>query len=67
MVILENLWSFRSGDKEVCTGERGDFFKRDGSVNTMVTKREIKGDGFSYISEDFYETQAIRLGYSYKF
>ncbi len=36
-------------------------------VNTLQLKREIKGDGFRYISNDYYETQVFRIGYSYKF
>lgn len=36
-------------------------------LNTMVVKKDIRGNGFSYISADYYETQVIRLGYSYKF
>ena len=31
------------------------------------TKKEIKGQGFIYTSYDYYETQVIRVGYSYKF
>ncbi len=36
-------------------------------LNTMIIKKEIQGQGFKYISTDYYETQVIRLGYSYKF
>lgn len=36
-------------------------------LNTMVINREIFGNDFSYTSEDYYETQVIRLGYSRKF
>lgn len=36
-------------------------------LNTMVTKKQIDGVGFRYSSDDYYETQVIRLGYSYKF
>ena len=35
--------------------------------NTMIVKKEIQGEGFDYISSDYYETQVIRVGYSYKF
>lgn len=35
--------------------------------NTLVTKRTIQGDGFSYTSRDYYETQVVRFGYNYKF
>jgi outer membrane receptor protein involved in Fe transport len=36
-------------------------------LNTMIIKREIQGEGFDYNSSDYYETQVIRAGYSYKF
>jgi len=36
-------------------------------LNTMITKKEITGQGFIYTSDDYYETQVIRVGYSYKF
>lgn len=35
-------------------------------LNTMVIKKEIQGDGFRFTSNDYYETQVIRLGYNYK-
>lgn len=43
------------------------FFNANDLFNTMVIKRRIQGNGFSYTSDDYYETQVIRLGYSYKF
>jgi len=33
----------------------------------MRLKKEVKGNGFRYISSDYYETQVVRLGYNYKF
>jgi hypothetical protein len=35
--------------------------------NTLVTKRKIIGQNFNYVSTDYYETQLVRVGYSYKF
>ena len=35
--------------------------------NTMVIDKRIQGNGFYYVSTDYYETQVIRIGYSYKF
>lgn len=35
--------------------------------NTLRIKREVVGDGFRYTSTDYYETQVIRLGYTFKF
>lgn len=36
-------------------------------LNTMVIRKEIQGDTFSYTLSDYYETQVIRIGYNYKF
>lgn len=36
-------------------------------LNTMIIQKEINGQVFSYTSNDYYETQVIRMGYSYKF
>lgn len=43
------------------------FLNATDLLNTMVIKKEIQGEGFYYISTDYYETQVIRVGYSYKF
>ncbi|GGD48284.1 TonB-dependent receptor [Emticicia aquatilis] len=43
------------------------FFNATDLLNTMIIKKEIKGQGFNYTSNDYYETQVIRLGYSRKF
>ncbi|MCE7065209.1 outer membrane beta-barrel family protein [Dyadobacter sp. CY326] len=34
---------------------------------TLVVRKTIFGDGFHYTSRDYYETQLIRAGYSFKF
>jgi len=34
--------------------------------NTMLIAKQIQGNGFSYTSKDYNETQVFRLGYSYK-
>ena len=36
-------------------------------ANTMLVKRQIQGKDFNYTATDYYETQVVRLGYSYKF
>ena len=43
------------------------FINASDLLNSMVIRKEIIGDHFSYISANFYETQVIRFGYSYKF
>lgn len=34
---------------------------------TLVIRKTVYGDGFHYTSRDYYETQLIRAGYSFKF
>jgi len=53
--------------KPVQQGKGEIFFNATDLLNTMVIKRQIQGAGFKYSSDDYYETQVIRLGYSYKF
>jgi hypothetical protein len=33
----------------------------------MVIKKTINGNNFNFTSTDYYETQVVRVGYSYKF
>lgn len=53
--------------KSVQKGKGEIFFNASDLLNTMVIKRKIDGAGFNYTSDDYYETQIIRLGYNYKF
>jgi outer membrane receptor protein involved in Fe transport len=43
------------------------FLNATDLLNTMNIQKEIRGVGFRYSTTDFYETQVVRLGYSYKF
>jgi outer membrane receptor protein involved in Fe transport len=36
-------------------------------LNTMIIKKEIRGQSFEYTSDDYHETQVVRIGYNYKF
>ena len=36
-------------------------------LNTMVIRRTVDGQGFNYVSNDYYETQVVRIGPSRKF
>ncbi|GHS88431.1 TonB-dependent receptor [Bacteroidia bacterium] len=36
-------------------------------LNTMTIRKTIEGDTFRYTLDDYYETQVMRIGYSYKF
>ena len=53
--------------KTIQKGKKELFFNATDLLNTMVIKRKINGQDFNYTSNDYYETQVIRLGYSYKF
>jgi outer membrane receptor protein involved in Fe transport len=53
--------------KSLQTGKGELILNATDILNTMIIKKEIQGQGFKYISTDYYETQVIRLGYNYKF
>lgn len=53
--------------KSIQNGKGELFFNATDLLNTMVVKKQIQGIGFRYTSDDYYETQVVRLGYSYKF
>jgi len=53
--------------KSIQKGKGELFLNATDILNTMIIKKEIQGQGFKYISSDYYETQVIRLGYNYKF
>lgn len=61
-------FSIDAGVKKVIQKGRGEVFANATDIaNTLQLKKEIKGDGFRYISNDYYETQVVRIGYNYKF
>ncbi len=65
---ISSRFSIDAGVKKSLQKGKGEvFFNATDLLNTMVTRRQIEGIGFSYSSDDYYETQVIRLGYSYKF
>lgn len=43
------------------------FLNATDLLNTMVIRQEFVGDGFTYTSDNYYETQVVRLGYTYRF
>jgi outer membrane receptor protein involved in Fe transport len=53
--------------KKIQQGKGELFLNATDLLNTMVIRKQIQGDGFTYVSKDYYETQVVRLGYSYKF
>ncbi|MDR0801899.1 outer membrane beta-barrel family protein [Fluviicola sp.] len=53
--------------KRIQKGKGEVFINATDLLNTMVIRKRVQGDGFYYTSSDYYETQVIRIGYSYKF
>jgi len=53
--------------KQIQKGKGELFFNASDIFNTLKIKKEINGNGFELTSTDYYETQVVRLGYSYKF
>ena len=65
---INSRFSLDVGIKKLIQKNKGElFFNATDLLNTMITKKEIKGQGFIYTSNDYYETQVLRVGYSYKF
>lgn len=61
-------FSIDVGVKKSIQNGRGELFLNATDIaNTLQLKKEINGNGFRYISTDYYETQVFRLGYNYKF
>jgi outer membrane receptor protein involved in Fe transport len=56
------------GIKKSIQNGKGDLFLNATDVaNKLFIKKQVNGTGFRYISTDYYETQVVRLGYTYKF
>jgi outer membrane receptor protein involved in Fe transport len=53
--------------KSLQKGKGEVFINATDIANTLRIKREVKADGFRYVSTDYYETQVVRIGYTYKF
>jgi outer membrane receptor protein involved in Fe transport len=53
--------------KAIQKGKAEIFANATDLLNTYRIKNDIQGEGFRYRSIDYFETQVIRLGYSYKF
>jgi outer membrane receptor protein involved in Fe transport len=64
---IDTRFSVDIGIKKQLQKNKGElFFNASDIFNTLRIKKEIKGNGFTLISTDYYETQVFRLGYSYK-
>lgn len=65
---IASRFSMDAGVKKVIQKGKGEvFLNATDLLNTLKNKRTIQGADFQYTSTDYYETQVIRLGYSYKF
>jgi len=53
--------------KSIQKGKGELFMNASDLLNTMIIKQEIVGDGFKFTSNNYYETQVVRLGYKYRF
>lgn len=65
---IQSRFSMDAGVKKAIQKGKGELFlNATDLLNTMVIRKSVQGNGFAYTSNDYYETQAVRLGYSYKF
>lgn len=65
---VKGMFSLDLGLKKSIQNGKGEiFFNATDLLNTKVIKKDIKGQNFSYTSSNYYETQVVRLGYTYKF
>ena len=65
---IDSRFSLDFGIKKAIQNGKGELFlNATDLLNTMVIRKEISGNNFFYTSSDYYETQVIRFGYSYKF
>lgn len=61
-------FSVNLGVKKAIQKGKGEFYLNGTDIlNTLKIHKTITGNGFSYVTTDYYETQAFRLGYSWKF
>jgi outer membrane receptor protein involved in Fe transport len=65
---IDSRFSVDLGLKKIVQKGKGEWFLNATDVaNTLRIRREVQGEGFRYVSTDYYETQVVRLGYGYKF
>lgn len=53
--------------KKIQKGKGELFVNATDLLNTMNTYKEITGNNFTYTSTNYYETQVVRIGYTYNF
>lgn len=65
---IESRFSVDLGvKKSIQTGKGELYVNANDLFNTLVIRKQVNGDNFTYTSSDYYETQVVRLGYNYKF
>lgn len=65
---IGHRFALNLGVKKLIQKGKGELFLNATDLaNTMVAREDIRGNGFNYVGYDYYETQVIRIGYSYKF
>ncbi len=65
---IESRYSLDVGLKKSVQGGKGEItINATDLLNTMQLKRTIRGTDFRVVSTDYLETQAVRVGYSWKF
>ena len=53
--------------KTIQNGKGEIFINASDILNTLVMRYEIEGETFNLVSDDYYETQVVRVGYQYRF
>lgn len=65
---IESRFTLNLGVKMKVQKNKGEIFLNATDIlNTMNVRQTVYGDGFTYTSKNYAETQVIRIGYSYKF
>ena len=65
---IASRFSVDAGLKKQIQKGKGELFINSTDLfNTLRIKRNIRGNGFRFVSTDYFETQVFRIGYSYKF
>lgn len=65
---IKSRFSIDFGIKKPIQKNKGELFLNATDLfNTLVIKKEVNGETFNFTSNDYYESQVIRLGYKYKF
>lgn len=65
---IDSRFSADAGLKKQIQKGKGELFVNGTDLfNTLRIKKNIQGNGFRFVSTDYFETQVFRIGYSYKF